>query len=273
MTVTTCRNGDIELAYETFGDGRPLLLVAPMGQASRLMYHDDFCAALVRAGFHVARFDNRDGGRSTHLAAGASYSLADMATDAVAVLDTLGWPSANVVGASLGGMIGQVMAVHHADRVRTLTSMSAAPCVSLRVSRPKIRTALKLIGLSRKGSPADHLVALCRITGSPAHPVDEQWIRHIADQAPPDQAADRRHIKAMQRSGDRRRELAGITAPTLVIHGAADPLQSLRAARETVQAIPGARLVTYPDMGHDLPRPLWPSVVGEISALAGATVR
>jgi pimeloyl-ACP methyl ester carboxylesterase len=268
MEVLTCWNGDIELAYDTFGTvGRPLLLIAPMGAESRLMYHDDFCSALVDHGFHVARFDNRDGGRSTHR--DSPYDLTDMARDAVAVLDALHWPSAHVFGASLGGMIGQVMAVRHPARVRTLTSVSSAPCALWRVSRTRLRTMVRVAAmLSRTKDPADRLVAMFRIVGSPTYPVDEQWLRHISQLSTPDHAADRRHLKAISASGDRRGELANVTAPTLVVHGEDDPLQSVRAGRATAAAVPNARLVTYPGMGHDLPRPLWPRVMAEMVALA-----
>lgn len=274
-----CSNGDITLTCDTFGEptGRPLLLIAPMGAVSRLIWHEDFCAGLVDRGFRVARFDNRDAGASTHLDPTAPrYTLGDMAADAVAVLDALDWPAAHVVGASLGGMIGQVMAVHHASRVRTLTSMSSAPCNRWRVSRPRLRTLAALAGLVRH-APTDgdaygeQLVRLFRIVGSPAYPMDERdedRLRGIARQTGPDAAADARHLAAMRASGDRRAELAGVTAPTLVLHGEADPLQSPHAARATVRAMSHARLVTYPGMGHDLPRPLWPAITEEIAALA-----
>lgn len=246
MTLLTCANGDITLAYETFGTtGEPLLLIAPMGQPGRLSWPEDFCAALVDRGFQVARFDNRDSGASTHLdPAAPRYDLADMAADALAVLDALGWPAAHLAGPSLGGMIGQVLAVRHADRVRSLTSISSAPGWGWRISRPRLRVLPRLLALKPPTDPeshGEHLVALSRIAGSPAYPVDEEWLRAIGRQC--------------------------ATAPTLVLHGAADPLQSPHAARETARAIPGARLVVYPGMGHDLPRPLWPAFLAEIAAL------
>ena len=130
------RNGAVALAYETFGPptGRPLLLVSPT-DAQMLVYPDDLCAALVDAGFQVARFDNRDAGLSTHLTGVrapapvtaalmpwlAPYRLTDMADDAAAVLDALGWSSAHVAGSSMGGMIAQCLAITHPGRVRSLT--------------------------------------------------------------------------------------------------------------------------------------------------------
>jgi pimeloyl-ACP methyl ester carboxylesterase len=274
MAVLTCRNGDIEIAYETFGSsGEPMLLIAPMGIESRLSWHEDLCQALVDKGFHVARFDNRDGGLSSRVAPGTTYSLPEMAEDTVAVLDALGWSSAHLFGVSLGGMIGQVMAVHHADRVRTLTSVAAGPSPQWRVCRPKLGATMKVIALGRKvgsgpDAAGDFLVRMFRIIGSPGYPVDEERIRAIAGVYPDDPAATMRHIAAMRRSGDRRAELARVTAPTLLLHGADDPLQSPHAAREVARAIPGARLILYPGMGHDLPRQLWPTMIDEIVALA-----
>lgn len=273
MEVMTTKNGDIEIAYETFGSGgEPMLLIAPMGIESRLSWHEDLCQALVDKGFHVARFDNRDGGLSSRVAPGKKYSLPEMAQDAVAVLDALGWSGAHLFGASLGGMIGQVMAVHHADRVRTLTSVAAGPSPQWRVCRPKLGVTLKVIGLGRKvgtgpDAAADFMVKMLKIIGSPGYPLDEERIRAITRVYPDDQAATMRHIAAMRRSGDRRPELARVTAPTLLLHGADDPLQSPHAAREVARAIPGARLVFYPGMGHDLPRELWPTMIDEIVAL------
>jgi pimeloyl-ACP methyl ester carboxylesterase len=266
MTVKTCRNGAVELAYETFGElgGVPLVLIMGSGWP-RQLWHDDFCLALVENGFQVARFDNRDSGLSSRVE--HPYSLSDMAGDTVAVLDELGWPSAHLVGASLGGMIGQVMAVHHADRVRSLTSLSSAPCYSWRVSRPRIRALFKIAALTKRGigDPGEFLVELFRIVGSPGYPHDEQWLRHVGTlTGHPDPGAGQRQLAAARASGDRRAELARVRVPTLVVHGEADPLQSVRAGHATAAAIPGARLVTYPGMGHDLPRDLWPAIVREI---------
>jgi pimeloyl-ACP methyl ester carboxylesterase len=268
MSVMTCRNGDVELAYETFGgpNGEPLLLL--MGMGSMLFWHEDFCLALVEQGFHVARFDHRDAGLSSRVE--HPYTLSDMAGDTVAVLDALGWSSAHLVGASLGGMIGQVMAVQHAARVRSLTSMSSAPCHLWRVSRPRIRTLIKLVALSKRrtGDAGQFFVDLFRIVGSPGYPIDEHWLRHVGTLVGDlDPALGQRHLAAIRASGDRRAELSRVRVPTLVVHGEADPMQSLRAGRAIAAAIPGARLVTYPGMGHDLPRDLWLTIIDEIRNL------
>jgi pimeloyl-ACP methyl ester carboxylesterase len=275
MSVLTCRNHDVEIAYETFGErGEPLLLIMALG-VSRLLWHEDFCAALVEKGYHVARFDNRDSGLSSRV--DADYTLRDMAADACAVLDALGWPKAHVVGASLGGMIGQVMAVHHADRVRSLTSMSSAPCHKMSVSRPKLGAILKLIRLGRpktREAAGEHIVNVLRITGTPGgySQEDENWLRTVGETQfdyGSDPKAYKRQIKVIRE--DRRAELARVTAPTLVVHGEADPMQSVGAGQATAAAIPNARLVTFPGMGHDLPRALWPAIIEEIGRLREET--
>ena len=294
--MPTARHGDVELSYETPGppEGEPLLLISGTG-VQMLIWPDEFCAALADSGFQVARFDNRDAGLSTHLTAQpapgwlkvmvhpatAPYRLDDMAGDAVAVLDALDWPSAHIVGTSLGGMIGQVLAIRHPARVRTLTSVMSTP--SARIGTMPTLRVMRVLGqlASRPAtSPeqaADQAVALKRVTGSPGYPLDEALVRDIARRSfirdPGAGAADLRQRAAVIASGDRRRALAGLRLPALVIHGQQDPLVRPQAGRATAAAIPDAKLVCYPGMGHDLPRELWPSIVAEISALAARSAR
>jgi pimeloyl-ACP methyl ester carboxylesterase len=290
--VEAARNTDIVLAYETFGPpgGVPLLLISGTG-AQMLIWPEGFCTALVDGGFRVARFDNRDTGLSTHLTgapapgwltamlrpSAAPYRLADMADDALAVMDALGWPDAHVVGASLGGMIAQALAIRHPGRVRTLTSIMSTP--SARIATMPTLAAIRALARAA-GTPvtspdqaADRAVALKRIIGSPGYPLDEDMVRDIAARsfqrhpdAEQDERDDQRQRAAVIASGDRRRALAGLRIPALVIHGEQDPVIRPRGGRATARAIPGARLVTYPGMGHDLPAALWPSIVGEITA-------
>lgn len=273
--MSTARNGDVELAYETFGapGGRPLLLFQGAG-APMQGWPEEFCAGLVNRGFHVARFDNRDAGRSSRPR--RRYALADMAADGMAVLDALGWPGAHVVGVSLGGMIAQVMTTRYPDRVLSLTSLSSAPDHLMRWDWLKVRTLLRF-AMAHRRRPAgpdeagERLVTVFRILGSPGYPHDEDWIRRVGRQTHEhrtDFAAARRQAAAVLAAGDRRAELAGVAVPTLVITGEADPVQSVRAGRATAEAIPGARFVTYPGMGHDLPRELWSSISDEISSIA-----
>ncbi|MGH3149734.1 MAG: alpha/beta fold hydrolase [Streptosporangiaceae bacterium] len=289
--MQVARHGAIELAYESFGaaDGEPLLLISGTG-VQMLMWPDAFVAALVSRGFCVTRFDNRDAGLSTHLTragnpgwlkplirhSAAPYRLEDMAGDAVAVLDALGWESAHILGASLGGMIAQTMAIRHPSRVRTLTSIMCTP--SARVgTMPKISTMRKLMEIG--GTPvngpdeaAEALVAMKRLTGTSRYPVDEERIRDVGRRAyerdPGNEADDFRQRAAVSASGSRRKALARVRIPVLVLHGDQDPIINVKAGRATAAAIPGARLVIYPQMGHDLPRELWPSMLDEIAALA-----
>lgn len=278
MAVRTTTRDDVELAYEVIGArGKPLLLISGNG-TQMIHWPDAFCGALVDRGFQVVRFDNRDSGRSTNCRDRPPYTLADMADDAVAVMEAVGWGSAHVVGISLGGMIGQELAIRHPARVRSLTSMSAAPAWSLRVSRPRLRTLIGVVNLARgagegRDAAADTWVRLQRLTGSPGYPFDEDEARELALRAydiAHDPTAVMRQQAAIKAGGDRRTALRELDVPTLVVHGEADPMQSVRAGRATARAIPGARLVTFPGVGHDLaPAELWPQLLDEISAVAG----
>lgn len=278
MTVRETYNGDVTIAYETVGpDGAtPLLLIGGNG-TQMIHWPDAFCAALVERGFQVVRFDNRDSGRSSNCRGRPAYTLADMGDDAVAVLDALGWPSAHVVGISLGGMIGQDLAIRRPSRVRSLTSMSAAPSWSLRVSRPRLRTLLGAANIARtagegREAAGETWVRLQRLIGSPGYPFDEARARELGMRAydiAHDPTAVRRQQAAIKAGGDRRAALRQVRIPTLVVHGEADPMQSVRAGRATADAIPGARLVTFPGVGHELaPEALWPELLDEIGALA-----
>ena len=255
-----------------------------------LMWPDAFVAALVGRGFCVTRFDNRDAGLSTHLTqagnpgwlkplirhAAAPYRLEDMAGDAVAVLDALGWDRAHIAGTSLGGMIAQTMAISHPSRIRTLTSIMSTPSARIG-TMPKISTMRKLVQIA--GTPvngpedaAEATVALKRLTGTARYPIDEELIRDIGrrsyERDPGSEAADFRQRAAVSASGSRRKALAAVRIPSRVLHGDQDPIINVKAGRATAAAIPGARLVIYPQMGHDLPRELWPSILDEIAALA-----
>ena len=289
--MNTAHNADIAIAYETFGavGGEPLLLISGTG-AQMIIWPEDLCAALADRGFQVARFDNRDTGLSTHLTgtpapgwlktmlrpSAAPYRLDDMAEDAVAVMDALGWPAAHLVGASLGGMIAQVLAIRYPSRVRTLTSIMSTP--SSRVGTMPTLAAIRALAHDA-GTPvtdaeqaAQAAVALKKVIGSPGYPLDEPAVRDVGrrsferDHGAEEDAARQR--AAVIASGDRRRALARLRMPVLVIHGEQDPIIRPKGGRAAARAVPGARLVTYPGMGHDLPRALWPAILEEISALA-----
>lgn len=261
-----------------------------------LSWPEGYGELLVDRGFRVARFDNRDTGLSTHLDAlgrpsqlrmflrpgtAAEYRLEDMADDAVAVLDAMEWPSAHVVGVSQGGMIAQVLATRHPDRVRTLTSISSS--VAPRVGQPLPPTLVRIVRVAnpkRVKTAEDlgqYLVDLQQVIGSPAYPADESELRERGRRSFArgglDLAAVQRHTAAIAASGDRRHRLSHVAVPTLVLHGEADPMIRPTAGRATAAAIPGARLVTYPGMGHDLPHELWPAMVDEIRVLADEATR
>lgn len=292
-TRRQARNGDVSLAYEVFGPdtGKPLLLIMGVG-AQMLLWHDDFCLELVRLGFRVARMDNRDAGLSTHLThlgepspftmivrpkAAARYSLGDMARDAIAVLDDLGWRSANVVGGSLGGMIAQTMAIEHPGRLRSLTSIMSSP--SARIGRATIRTSMKVAALLRKPvnsaqESGQQLVDLYNLIGTPSdkYPRDDKWLAEIGAMSferAYDPAGKLRQQAAMLAAPDRTAALAAVRLPTLVLHGTADPMITPAGGRATAEAIPGAKLAMLEGIGHGaFPRGIWPVMIENICAIA-----
>ncbi|MFI9387667.1 alpha/beta fold hydrolase [Kutzneria sp. NPDC052558] len=267
--VKTTTNGDVVLAYETFGTGgRPILLLTGAA-AQMVMWPTAFCEALAAKGFHVARMDNRGTGRS-HDPTTAQFTLDDIAGDIAAVCDALGWPKAYLFGMSEGGIFAQATAVRRPDRVLGLISMASTPVLRPWISGPNLRAAWRVYRVMKRGATnRDELGQLWAdvfaIAGSP--PVDEQLWREVGRQhfdhgLRPE--GDKRLFKAVLKAGDRRGELRTVTAPTLVLHGEADPLTLPKAGRETARAIPGAKLVTFPGMGHDLPPQLWTRIIEEV---------
>jgi len=278
----------IELAYQEMGDpdGEPLLLV--MGLATQMLAWDEgFCSLLADRGFRVVRFDNRDIGRSTKIeSAGlpnrldmlsgrrstAPYLLSDMARDTVGLMDHLGIESAHLVGASMGGMIVQAMAIEHPRRVRSLVSMMSTTGSRL-VGMPSWRAMKILVSSSPHGRDAavERAVKTFGVIGSPGYPRDEAYLREIAGLSYDrghSAAGIARQLHAITASGDRTRALHDVHVPALVIHGDRDPLVRPSGGRATARAIPGARLKLIDGMGHDLPRDLWPTLGDEIAANA-----
>lgn len=253
-----------------------------MGLGAQLIQWDEgLCELLAEQGHHVVRFDNRDAGLSTHFhdhgvpATGAAppYLLDDLADDTAALMDVLGWTAAHIVGASMGGMIAQTLAIRHPERVLTLTSIMSTPGPS--VAPPTEAAAAILMGRPAQGREAvlEQAVRTWSTIGSPGYELDQERIRAMAGLAYDrcfDPAGTARQLAAIMASGDRTELLAQVAVPTLVLHGEADPLVPVVGGRATAAAIPGARLVTYPGMGHDLPRELWPSFVAEITKLTSA---
>jgi pimeloyl-ACP methyl ester carboxylesterase len=273
----------IELEYETFGDQTKPALLLIMGLGVQLLGWDErFCKQLADRGFFVIRFDNRDIGLSTHVDApppnpmqllaqdtsSVTYTLDDMADDTAGLLDALGITAAHVVGASMGGMIGQTLAAKHPDRVLSLTSiMSTTGNQGVGQPKPEVIGALIAPAPADREGYVNQIVNTFRLVGSPGYPVDEEHLRSVIE-ASYDRSHDPngflRQLGAIMASGDRTGACGQIKAPTLVIHGEEDPLIVLSGGEATAQAIPGAKLVKLPGMGHDLPPELWPQFIDEI---------
>mgnify|MGYP000880671887 FL=1 len=281
----------MHIEYESLGDPARPAIVLIMGLGMQLTsWPDEFCQRLVARGYRVVRFDNRDCGLSGRapgkrrgnlmlaMAAAAlglpvktPYTLADMAQDALGLMDRLGIARAHVVGASMGGMIAQVLAAEHPERVLSLTSIMSTSG-NRRVSKPT--PAARKVLLARPDDPKDpdsvieHLVEAFGVIGSPAYPVPREELRQRVGRSVRrayDPAGTARQLLAIIAAGDRRKQLRRIVTPTLVIHGAEDPLVPLAAGRDTARQIPGAVLLVIPGMGHDLPPALLPQLVTAIA--------
>jgi pimeloyl-ACP methyl ester carboxylesterase len=284
------RNGQADIAYEDLGGagGDPLLLLMGMG-VSRFWWPGGFVRELVSRGFHVVAYDQRDAGESSRFPDGhdggpiaavlrggsPAYSAEDMADDAMVVLDAMGWDSAHLFGASMGGLLAQRVALRHPERVQSLTSMAAQPSDVHRLATARYIRFGTLARLARmkahaQGREGDMAlgVALSRALASPAYPFDETAARQRIER---DQRSGVRDIGAQRRQAAARwhgGRLAELTMPALILHGDADPLLRPSAGRDTAKAIRGARLVILSGVGHDLPREAWPQVASEVRVLA-----
>jgi pimeloyl-ACP methyl ester carboxylesterase len=291
MPVLTS-NG-ISIAYETAGDPKDVPVVLIMGLGMQLIsWPDDFVDGLVELGFYVVRFDNRDSGLSDKFDhAGtpnlplallkslvrwplkSAYSLEDMASDTVGVMRALGIGKAHVVGVSMGGMIAQIVAARFPDRVLSLTSIMSS---SGRRALPGPTRAARAALLSRPNTKSmdavlAHMAGVFRVIGSPAYPTPDKQLRERVGRAlkrntSPGGVA--RQMVAIAASGDRSKLLHKIAVPTLVIHGAADPLVPLACGQDTARQVPGARLEVIEGMGHDLPAQLVERLLALIDAHA-----
>lgn len=287
--------GEVELYYEDLGDiaAAPVLLIMGVG-AQLPMWPDGFCEQLVRRGHRVIRYDHRDIGLSTkmagHRAEGSvyrrvaryavgrtspvPYTLVDMADDAVSLLDYLQIDDAHVVGASMGGMIAQEVALRHPERLLTLTSIMSTTAPNVGPPTPAASAVLFSPPATTESEAAERAITVYRVIGSPGHRLDEVALSARAQESfrrANDPAGVARQLAAIHASGDRTARLRDLAVPTLVLHGEDDPLVQVEGGRATAAAVPGARLVTWPGMGHDLPRGMWPDIIGEITAHAGLT--
>jgi len=283
----------IEIEYETFGEPANPAVLLIMGLAAQLTrWPLPLVEELARRGYFVIRYDNRDIGLSTKfdnapmpalptliaaMMAGQKpdvpYTLNDMAADAVGLLDALDIERAHVMGASMGGMIAQLVAASYPDRVLSLTSiMSSTGNPALPPSKPEAMAVLtsRPTGGDREAAIA-YGVRSDRVIGSPAYPVEESVLR-----ARVERDFDRmyypvgpgRQLAAVVAGGDRRAAIRTIGVPTMVIHGVDDPLVLVEAGRDTAANIPGAEIVEIPGMGHNLPEPLIPAVLDAFETVA-----
>ncbi|MGA2838082.1 MAG: alpha/beta hydrolase [Acidimicrobiales bacterium] len=285
---TTKANG-IELAYDRFGDpgSPPLLCIHGLG-AQMTDWPPGLTEGLVGQGYHVVCFDNRDQGESTWFDDAGEpdvaallfdppvtvpYLLADMADDAVGLLDSLGIERAHVFGVSMGGMIVQQLAIDHPGRVATLTSVMSTPGPTVGPPTPEALEALLVPAAEGRDEVIDQSVETSRVIASPGFPFDEAEVRRRASvhfDRGNHPAGTVRQLAAILASPDRTSGLHGVGVPTLVVHGAADPLVTLPGGRATAAAVPGAELWVVEGMGHDLPAAVLPELVARQGALAAA---
>jgi pimeloyl-ACP methyl ester carboxylesterase len=288
------RANGIDICYEIFGDAdaEPMVMIMGLG-AQMIHWDDDFCRGLAARGFRVIRFDNRDIGKSSRLNGGkrltavellklrflnipvaAPYTLNDMAADVIGLMDALHVKSAHLVGASMGGMIAQEIAIAFPQRVRSLTSIMST------TGNPKL--------------PQPTREAMALLMAPPPTTKEEYFARHAqtwkilrGGSFPEDEARDRaraernferglnpagagRQLRAVLASGNRKKRLGSVKAPTLVIHGTVDPLVRPEGGKDTAAAIPGAKLLMIEGMGHALPVAMWPQVIDAIDKHAHA---
>jgi pimeloyl-ACP methyl ester carboxylesterase len=282
------RANGIDICYEIFGDpaAEPLLLIMGLG-AQMIHWDDDFCRQLAARGFRVIRFDNRDIGKSSHLSGGkrltpfeliklrllkipvaATYKLIDMAKDTVGLMDVLGIQSAHLVGASMGGMIAQEVALSFPQRVRSLTSIMST------TGNPKVppptREAAAMLMAPPPTTKEEYFARFAKtwkVLRVGSFPEDE-----ALDPARAARTYERglnpagvgRQLRAVLASGSRKDRLGQLKVPTLVIHGTVDPLVRPEGGKDTAASIPGAKLLMIDGMGHALPIPMWPQIIGAI---------
>jgi pimeloyl-ACP methyl ester carboxylesterase len=292
------RANGIDICYEIFGsaNAEPMLLIMGLG-AQMVLWDDAFCEQLAARGFRVIRFDNRDIGQSSKLTGGkrltplellklrlfripvaAPYKLRDMADDTIALMDVLGIKSAHLVGASMGGMIAQEVAISFPERLRSLTSIMSTTG-NPRVP-PPTRAAAAMLMLPPPKTKAEYIARF-----------EQTWKMLRVGRFPEDEALDRsraercferglnpagvgRQLRAILASGSRKERLRSVKAPTLVIHGTVDPLVHSAGGKDTAASIPGAKLLMIKGMGHALPIPMWPQIIDAIDKHAhGASAK
>jgi len=279
---------NIHINYDSFGDKSHPAIVLIMGLATQMIYWDEqFCKLLASQGFWVIRFDNRDNGKSTWLDSnppptslalltnavfkrpiGATYLLSDMMNDTVGLLDALHLESAHIVGASMGGMIAQEIAIHHPHRVKTLTSIMSTTG-NRKLPKPSTAFSFKML----KPPPKDVNKAVTfgmhvwRLIQGEHYPFDQQKVLGLITRALQrgfNPAGNTRQLAAILDSPDRTQALNTLKVPSLIIHGEDDPLVLVACGYATAKAIPNAKIKTYPGMGHTIPSQLYDDISKQI---------
>jgi len=292
----TVRANGIDICYEIFGvaSAEPMLLIMGLG-AQMILWDDDFCRQLAARGFRVIRFDNRDIGKSSRLTGGkrlgavellklrflkipvaAPYKLLDMAEDTIGLMDALGIKLAHLVGASMGGMIAQEIAISFPQRVRSLTSIMST------TGNPKIPPPTREASAMLMAPPPatkeeyfERFAKTWKILRVGSFPEDERLDRSRAERTFErglNPAGVGRQLRAILASGSRKERLRMVKAPTLVIHGTVDPLVRPEGGKDTAASIPGAKLLMVEGMGHALPVPMWPQIIDAIDKHAHGAV-
>jgi pimeloyl-ACP methyl ester carboxylesterase len=278
--------GPVRLAYGTFGspDDPPLLLVMGLG-GQMIAWPAEFCVALAERGRYVIRFDNRDAGESTHydglpgspvatwFGRSPGYRIADLARDTIGLIETVAPEGVDIVGISMGGMISQSVAAMRPDLVHSLTSMSSTTGSS-RAGKARLSLVMRTLltrPVATKDARVEQAIGMMRALHGPAYPFDAESARLLASASYDrgyDAAATTRQLCAVIAAPDRTAALSRLRIPTLVTHGDADPLINVSGGRATAAAVPGATLIVFPGVGHELPRPLWPRLADEVAAVA-----
>lgn len=285
----------IELAYETFGEGEPLILIMGIGM-QMVMWDEQFCRELAARGFKVIRFDNRDVGQSTKLdhlgyqkpkdlllqrllgrPVHPEYTLEDMARDTAALIEYLGYSSAHVVGLSLGGMVAQCLALDHPEKVRSLTLIMTNPG-EIWANIPKLRAVATLLGKPAKTreEALELAVASFKAIGGTMHNTSREDVIRLTSQQFDRGVHPRgfaRQFAAVMAAPGRLRRLRRLRVPTLVVHGSEDPLVPPLGGRLLAAAIPGAKLALIRGMGHDMGPSVWRYVIQRIAENRDRDVR
>jgi pimeloyl-ACP methyl ester carboxylesterase len=288
MIMAKANANGIQIEYDTFGDPSlpPILLIMGLG-GQMIMWEEEFCKQIVNKGFYVIRFDNRDVGLSTKFEeAGipdimaavtanlqgrevqSCYSLDDMADDAVGLMDALGINKAHICGASMGAMITQVIGYRHPSRVLSLIPiMGSTGRPDLPPAKPEAMQFLLTPAPVEREAYIEYGIKMWKVLYA-SFPFDEAHITKLSaalyDRAFYPQGMARQ-LMAILANGNRKPRLASVTAPTLVIHGAEDPLVPVEGGKDIAESIPGAKLLIIDKMGHSLPKEVWPQIIGAIA--------